>query len=267
MTERTRTNEVSAKVGETVEVYGWIHSRRDHGKITFFDLRDRWGLLQVVASSDTAGRLKDIRPEWVVKLTGTVAARPEKLVNPNIVSGTVELQAATIDVLSEAETPPFQIDQDTLDVDEETRLTYRYLDIRSERMTQNLELRHKIIKHARNYLDERGFLEVETPTLTKGTPEGAREFIVPSRLHEGSFYVLPQSPQQYKQLLMIAGVDRYYQIARAYRDEDQRGDRQPEHTQLDIEMSFVTQEDILLLMESLFTDLIAKVTPGKQLTQ
>ena len=265
MTERTRTHETASKVGETVSVYGWIHSRRDHGKVTFFDLRDRWGLLQVVVFGDMIERVKDIRPEWVVKMTGTVALRPEKLINPDLLSGTVELQVASVEVVSKAETPPFQLDQDTLQVDEETRLTYRYLDLRSERMTKNLELRHKIIGHARNYLNERGFIEVETPTLTKGTPEGAREFIVPSRLHVGSFYVLPQSPQQYKQLLMIAGIDRYYQLAHAFRDEDQRGDRQPEHTQLDIEMAFVTQDDILELMEQLFTDLVANVTPTKRL--
>jgi aspartyl-tRNA synthetase len=267
MTIRTRTHETSDKIGEVVTVYGWIHSRRDHGKVTFFDLRDRWGLLQVVVFGETIEQVKDIRPEWVVKITGTITLRPEKLINPDLISGTVELQATSIEVISKAETTPFQVDQDTLEVDEETRLTYRYLDLRSERMTRNLELRHKIISHARNYLNERGFIEVETPTLTKGTPEGAREFVVPSRLHSGSFYVLPQSPQQYKQLLMIAGIDRYYQLAHAFRDEDQRGDRQPEHTQLDIEMAFVTQEDILELMEQLFTDLVNKVTPNKRLAE
>lgn len=251
MTERTRTHETTAKVGETVSVYGWIHSRRDHGKITFFDVRDRWGLLQVVAFTGTEGPVKDIRPEWVVKITGTVASRPEKLINPDIVSGTVELQAATIEVISEAQTPPFPIDQDTANVDEETRLKYRYLDLRSGRMQRNLSLRSDFIQRARQHMFDNHFMEIETPLLTKSTAEGSRDFVVPSRLQPGKFYALPQSPQQYKQLLMVGGFDRYFQIARCIRDEDLRADRGFEHTQIDIEMSFVEREDVLQHVEAM----------------
>ena len=267
MTKRTRTHEASSKVGEIISVFGWVHSRRDHGKVTFFDLRDRWGLLQVVVFGETIEQVKDIRPEWVVKITGTIALRPEKLINPDLLSGTVELQATKIEVISESETPPFEIDKDTIGVDEDTRLKYRYLDLRTERMKNNLLARHKIINFARSFLNERDFIEVETPSLTKGTPEGAREFIVPSRLHDGSFYVLPQSPQQYKQLLMVGGLERYYQIARCFRDEDQRGDRQPEFTQMDMELSFVSQEDILQLLEELFTTMVQKEFPDHHITQ
>lgn len=251
MQERTRTHEIAAKAGETVTVYGWIHSRRDHGKITFFDLRDRWGLLQIVATEQASAELKDIRQEWVVKITGTVAKRPEKLVNPNIVSGTVELQAEAIEIIGRAETPPFQLDQDTSAVDEETRLKYRYLDLRSERMQRNMARRSEFIQRARQFLFEQYFLEIETPLLTKSTAEGSRDFVVPSRLQPGKFYALPQSPQQYKQLLMVGGFDRYFQIARAVRDEDLRADRGFEHTQIDIEMSFVEREDVLRTVEAM----------------
>lgn len=265
--QRITTASTPEHVDETVTVYGWIHTRRDHGKITFFDLRDRWGILQVVATANTQGPVKDIRPEYVVKIEGTIAKRPEKLINPNIPSGSVELQAQVVEILNVAKTPPFEVDKNTALVDEETRLEYRYLDLRSERMTRNMLTRHKIVSFLRAYLNERDFVEIETPSLTKGTPEGAREFIVPSRLHPGTFYVLPQSPQQFKQLLMIAGMDRYYQIARAFRDEDQRGDRQPEHTQLDLEMSFVGQDDVLDLAEGMMSALLQKEFPTKRLTQ
>lgn len=264
---RITTIETTKHTNQVIRISGWIHTRRDHGAITFFDLRDRWGLLQVVASGQTAGPMAEIKPETVVTFTGKIVQRPERLINHEIPTGTVELQAESVEIIGAAETPPFELDKNTSNVDEELRLRYRYLDLRSERMAKNLMLRHSIISFARQYLNDREFIEVETPTLTKGTPEGAREFIVPSRLHPGQFYVLPQSPQQYKQLLMIAGIDRYYQLARAFRDEDQRGDRQPEHTQLDIEMSFVEQEDILTLMEGLFTELVATVTPDKAISQ
>ncbi|MBI4185757.1 aspartate--tRNA ligase [Candidatus Berkelbacteria bacterium] len=264
--DRIVTARTPDHISQTVTVSGWIHTRRDHGKITFFDLRDRWGLLQIVASSTTTGPIKDLRPESVVTVVGTVVKRPERLINSQIPSGTVELQATSIELISAAKTPPFEIDKDTTHVDEETRLRYRYLDLRSERMVKNLTIRHTLVTAIRQYLNDREFIEVETAMLTKGTPEGAREFIVPSRLHAGKFYVLPQSPQQYKQLLMVAGFDRYYQIARAFRDEDQRGDRQPEHTQLDLEMSFVTQEDVLDFMEGLFTNVVAQHFPTKHLT-
>lgn len=268
MTTRTRTNETLNAIGETITIYGWIHTRRDHGSITFFDLRDRWGLLQVVATKGTEGPVGDIRPEYVVKITGTVAARPEKLINANIETGTVELQATSIEVLNAAKTPPFEIDKDTSNVDEETRLKYRYLDLRSERMTQHLINRHRVAQYIRAFLSERDFLEIDTPILTKSTPEGARDFLVPSRLQPGKFYALPQSPQQYKQLLMVAGMDRYFQFPRCFRDEDPRADRAyGEFTQLDLEMSFVTQEDILVLTEELFTTLVETLFPEKHISQ
>jgi len=262
---RITTKQVTDHVDEEIAVSGWIHRRRDHGKIVFFDLRDRWGLLQVVASDSATGPLNDVRSECVVKITGKVTRRPERLINPDILTGTVELQAAQIEILSSAITPPFEIEKDTKLVDEELRLKYRYLDLRTERMTNNLVLRHTVISEIRRYLNERDFVEVETPYLTKGTPEGAREFIVPSRLHAGTFYALPQSPQQFKQLLMLGGLDRYYQIARCFRDEDQRGDRQPEFTQLDLEMSFVEQEDVMAINEDLMVKLISIVAPEKRI--
>lgn len=266
--ERVRTHQTTEHVDQEVTVYGWVHTRRDHGKITFFDLRDRWGLLQVVATGETGGPVKDIRPEYVVKITGTVSKRPEKLINPNIQSGTVELQATHVEVLSEAKTPPFEVDKDTSSVDEELRLKYRYLDLRSHRMTQHVIDRNRVAQYIRQFLTQRDFLEIDTPILTKSTPEGARDFLVPSRLQNGKFYALPQSPQQYKQLLMVAGMDRYFQLARCFRDEDPRADRAyGEFTQLDLEMSFVNQEDILQLAEELFTSLIAELFPGKHITQ
>ncbi|MCA9388359.1 aspartate--tRNA ligase [Candidatus Berkelbacteria bacterium] len=253
---RITTNKVAQLVDQEIEINGWIHTRRDHGKITFFDLRDRWGLLQVVASDDTQGRVKDLRPEWVVKIKGKIVARPEKLINHNIPSGTVELQAIEVEVLNEAKTPPFEIDKDTSGVEEEVRLKYRYLDLRSERLTRNITLRSQFVQKARQFLFERNFSEIETPLLTKSTAEGSRDFVVPSRLQPGKFYALPQSPQQYKQLLMVAGLDRYFQIARAVRDEDLRADRGFEHTQIDIEMSFVKQEDILALIEAMMISVV-----------
>ncbi len=256
MTDRITTQQTPRLVDQEITVSGWIHSRRDHGKITFFDLRDRWGLLQVVASGDTAGPIKDIRPEWVVKITGTVVKRPEKLVNPDIASGTVELQATAIEVLSEAKTPPFELDKDTSGIEEDVRLKYRYLDLRSERMTNNLLQRSDFIRRVRSFLFERQFIEVETPILTKSTAEGSRDFVVPSRLQPGKFYALPQSPQQYKQLLMVGGIDRYFQIARAVRDEDLRADRGFEHTQIDLEMSFIEREDILATIEAMMIEVV-----------
>ncbi|MBI2590135.1 aspartate--tRNA ligase [Candidatus Berkelbacteria bacterium] len=263
---RTITSETLKHIDRRITIFGWIHSKRSHGAVTFFDLRDRWGLIQVVLNKETFNA-QDLKSESVIQVSGRIVKRPEKLVNPNIATGTIELQAETLKLISQAETPPFELDRSTLDIDEELRLTYRYLDLRSERMTRNLILRHKIVSFLRQFLNERDFIEVETPNLTKGTPEGAREFIVPARLHPGKFYVLPQSPQQYKQLLMVAGIDRYYQLARCFRDEDQRGDRQSEHTQLDIEMAFIDQEDILALIEEMLTALIEKKFPEKKLSK
>ena len=265
--KRILVGETVKKIGEEVKVSGWVHSRRDHGKIIFLDLRDRSGLLQVVITpeSHTYEVSATLRPEWVVSVEGKIQKRPDKMINKNIASGTVELLASKIEVLNQAKTPPFEIDKDTSKVDEELRLKYRYLDLRSERMAKNITLRHEIIKFIREYLYKKDFREIETPFLTKSTPEGAREYIVPARLYPGEFYVLPQSPQQFKQLLMVAGIERYFQIVRCFRDEDQRGDRQPEFTQLDLEMSFVEQEDILLLTEDLMMKMLAATVPDKKI--
>ncbi|MBI2625947.1 aspartate--tRNA ligase, partial [Candidatus Parcubacteria bacterium] len=263
---RVWTTETPKHVGKTVELLGWIANRRDHGKLIFLDLRDRSGVVQVVVSPENAevhAAADKLRSEWVIALEGEVRARPEKMVNPAIPTGSVEVVATAIRVLAEAATPPFPLDTTGYDVGEEHRLKYRYLDLRRERMKRNLLLRHEVTLCMRNWLSERRFVEVETPILTKSTPEGARDYVVPSRLHAGKFYALPQSPQQYKQLLMVAGLEKYFQIARCFRDEDTRGDRQPEFTQLDIEMSFVTQEDILVLTEKMFTGLVRELFPEK----
>jgi aspartyl-tRNA synthetase len=269
--QRMLTSETVSRVGETVTVAGWIHARRDMGKVAFFDLRDKEGLIQVVAVpaelGDSAEISAKLRSEWVVAITGVVQARNAKQVNDKLKTGTVELLAKSIVVLNEAKTPPFEIDKDTRPVNEEARLTYRYLDLRSERMQKNIRTRHAVFQDMRHYFNEKGFIEVETPILTKGTPEGAREFIVPSRPHPGNFYVLPQSPQQFKQLLMVAGVERYYQLAKCFRDEDQRGDRQPEFTQLDLEMSFVEREDVMGMIEALLIELVKKHRPDAKIQQ
>ncbi|MBU1179576.1 aspartate--tRNA ligase, partial [Patescibacteria group bacterium] len=252
----------------TITLCGWVHARRDMGKIIFIDLRDKTGLMQVVFAGPSLHRVADrLRPEFVVKVVGLVKERGEKNKNPKIATGEIEIEAHEIEILNESKTPPFEIDKNTFFVSEETRLKYRYLDLRSERMHKNMVLRDKIISFMREWMHTEGFLEIETPDLTKGTPEGAREFIVPSRLHSGNFYVLPQSPQQFKQLLMVAGIERYFQIARCFRDEDQRGDRQPEFTQLDVEMSFVEQEDILQATETMIIEMIKQILPEKKIAQ
>jgi aspartyl-tRNA synthetase len=238
-------------LGQEVTVAGWVHRRRDHGGVIFVDLRDREGLLQIVFDPDAATVFKEaerLRNEFVVKVTGRVRERPAGTVNANLASGRVEVLAAELEVLNRAEPLPFQLDEQ---VGEEVRLRYRYLDLRREVMNQRLRLRHRITRSMRNYLDSHGFVDLETPMLTKATPEGARDYLVPSRTHPGKFFALPQSPQIFKQLLMISGFDRYYQIVRCFRDEDLRADRQPEFTQLDVETSFLSQHDIMLLMEGL----------------
>jgi len=263
-------NEIKNKIGETVELYGWVNARRDHGKIIFIDLRDRSGIAQIVFTPQNAELYRiaeTLRPEWVLFVKGEVVSRPEGMVNSEIETGKVEVKMEELKVLSQSETPPFPLDGAGYEIDEELRLKYRYLDLRRERLKDNLIMRHKVIKFMRNYLDERGFIEIETPILTKSTPEGARDYVVPSRLYPGRFYALPQSPQQYKQLLMVAGVERYFQISRCFRDEDTRGDRQPEFTQLDLEMSFTDKDEILNLIENLYTEIVKKITPDKKIIQ
>ncbi|HNP74759.1 MAG TPA: aspartate--tRNA ligase [bacterium] len=267
--DRTPIGEVTNQVGQTVKVTGWVHTRRDHGKIVFIDLRDRSGILQVVFVPDNPEiyeQAQKLRSEFVVSIVGQINARPQKMVNDKIATGTVELLATGLEILNEAKTPPFEIDSNQ-ESGEEIRMKYRYLDIRRERLKNNLIMRHKIVKLVRDYYDNLGFLEIETPALTKGTPEGAREFIVPARLWPGQFYVLPQSPQQFKQLLMVAGIEKYFQIARCFRDEDTRGDRQAEFTQIDVELSFVSQEEVMRLTEALMLKLIQELYPGKKIAQ
>ena len=242
--------------GETVALCGWVHSRRDHGGVTFIDLRDTTGLVQVVFNPDTSAGTHDeaqgLRGEFCIRVEGEVRNRPEGTVNPNLATGEIEVAATSLEIFSRAETPPFQVDEHMTNVDETLRLKYRYLDLRRTSMQDNMKLRHRIISAIRRFFDAEGFTEVETPMLTRATPEGARDFLVPARLHPGSFYALPQSPQLFKQLLMVAGLDRYYQIVRCFRDEDLRADRQPDFTQLDLEMSFVEVEDVIEVTERMF---------------
>ncbi len=261
---RTLTKDTTNKVGQEIFLQGWVNSRRDHGKITFLDLRDRSGVVQLVCTASA----KDVRPEYVIEVTGLVKKRPESMVNPKLETGEIEVEVKSLNIVSTAGELPFPIDTDGYEINEEIRSKYRYLDLRRARMNKNLKVRSKVVAYIRNFLLARDFVEVETPMLTKTTPEGARDFIVPSRLQPGKFYALPQSPQQYKQLLMVAGLERYFQIARCFRDEDPRADRAyGEFTQLDLEMSFVTQEDILQLTEELFTTLVKEIFPEKHMTQ
>ncbi len=252
-------------IDHEVEINGWVHTIRDMGQIAFIELRDNTGLIQVVI--DDHESVPKLGVEYVIKVCGKVRKRGERYINKRLETGTIELGAETIDVINESADLPFEVKKDTSDINEELRLKHRYLDLRSQRMTANLKLRHNVLQFVRNFLDAEGFIEVDTPMLTKGTPEGAREFLVPSRLHPEEFYVLPQSPQQFKQLLMVGGVGSYFQIAKCLRDEDQRGDRQPEFTQIDMEMSFVDQEDILKINEKMMVELIKKVAPEKTINQ
>ncbi|MEH7119020.1 aspartate--tRNA ligase [Neobacillus vireti] len=249
-------------VGEKVTLKGWVQKRRDLGGLIFIDLRDRSGIVQVVFNPDTSKEAlqiaETIRNEYVLNVVGTVVSREEGTINENISTGTIEIQAVEVTIINEAKTPPFQI-SDRSDASEDVRLKYRYLDFRRPVMFETLKMRHQVTRHIRNYLDNEGFLDIETPILTKSTPEGARDYLVPSRVHPGEFYALPQSPQLFKQLLMVGGVERYYQIARCFRDEDLRADRQPEFTQVDIETSFWSQEDIMNMMENMLSGLMKEV--------
>jgi len=245
--QRTLTKETKEKIGQKITLAGWVNSRRDHGKLIFIDLRDRSGIVQVVCGDEA----KDIKSEFVIEVEGEVKKRPANLINPKIETGAIEIKAKKIKILAQSNSLPFPINTDGHEIEEELRLKYRYLDLRRPRLQKIIRLRSDLVQHAREYLFANDFVEIETPFLTKSTPEGSRDFIVPSRLQPGKFYALPQSPQQYKQLLMVAGFERYFQIARCLRDEDLRADRAFEHTQIDIEMSFIEREDVIAMVEGL----------------
>lgn len=269
---RTISKDTVNKINEKIKLNGWVNNRRNMGKIVFLDVRDRWGIVQVVcvpAELDEASQnaLNEVRPEFVLEIEGVVQARGEKQINQNSPTGMVEILAKKILILSAAETPPFEIDNEERQANEELRLKYRYLDLRHERMKRNIDLRHKIAKAIREFFYGQDFLEIETPYVSKSTPEGARDFLIPSRHYPGKFFALPQSPQQYKQLLMVSGLEKYFQLARCFRDEDSRGDRQPEFTQLDMEMSFVEREDVMAINEAALIEVIKKAAPEKKIQE
>ncbi len=271
---RTYIKDLKNNVGKTVSISAWVDVRRDHGKLIFIDLRDMSGRVQTVAlpSNKEAHEIASkVRSEWVVRAEGIVNKRPEKMISKNKETGEIEengdieLELKKLEVLNEAQTPPIDVRSDGTEIGEEARLKHRYLDLRRPRVQKNIRTRHKIIKYVRDFLDNEGFTEIETPILTKSTPEGARDYVVPSRLENGRFYALPQSPQQYKQLLMVAGFEKYFQIARCFRDEDTRSDRQPEFTQMDLEMSFVEREEVMALNEKLLVEIVTKLYPNKKI--
>lgn len=266
--KRIFIKDLGAKTGQEVSISGWIDTRRDQGKMIFLDIRDSSGKVQSVilpGQTEALESAKEMRTEWVVEVTGKVNERPEKNRNPEQENGSIELEVLSIKVLNTAETPTFDVGSDGKEIGEESRLAHRYLDLRRSRLQKNIRMRHKVAKLLRDLLDQEGFAEIETPLLTKSTPEGARDYIVPARLYPGKFYALPQSPQQYKQLLMAAGFERYFQFAKCMRDEDTRGDRQPEFTQLDLEMSFVGEEEVMGLTEKLLVEVISKLYPEKRI--
>lgn len=268
--QRTLIKDIGASIGQQVLVKGWIDVRRDQGKMVFLDLRDITGKVQAVVLPNHTEALdvaQKVRPEWVVAVTAQVNKRPERNVKEGVVNGDVELEVLAIEVLNEASTPAFDISTDGTELGEEVRLEHKYLDQRRARVQKNITTRHKVVKFIRDYFDQEGFLEIETPLLTNPTPEGSRSYLVPSRIYPGSFYALPQSPQQYKQLIMSGGFERYFQIAKCMRDEDTRGDRQPEFTQLDMEMSFVTREDVMAMNEKLLIKIVTELFPEKRIQQ
>ncbi len=260
--KRTLIRDLQANIDTTVTIKGWVDVARHQSKMSFMNLRDRSGKIQCVVmsgaemTSHSNAEMKDIRPEWVLEIIGEVKKRPERNINPEMQNGDIELSITKIIVISESETPPFDLTEDTELIDEQVRLKYRYLDLRTERLQKNIKIRSEFIRRVREYLFAEDFTEIETPLLTESTPEGSRDFVVPSRIHPGKFYALPQSPQQYKQLLMVAGFERYFQIARALRDEDLRADRGFEHTQVDLEMSFVDMEDVMQTVELMITKVV-----------
>lgn len=266
MQKRILATDTPQYTGKVIEICGWADSVRTHGKIIFVDLRDFTGKVQVVFGPEI-DKAKELRPEWVISVKGKVKERPRGMLNPKITTGKVEVEAQELKVLSKAKTLAFAIETTGYEISEEKRLKYRYLDLRRERLKKNLILRQEIIHFIREFFQKQGFLEIETPILTKSTPEGARDFLVPARLQPGLFYALPQSPQQYKQLLQVAGIEKYFQIVRCFRDEDPRADRQAEFTQLDVEISFVGQRDVLNLLEELLVALIKKIFPEKRITK
>ncbi len=267
--ERDWIADIANKEGQKVTLMGWVSVRRDHGKLIFIDLRDASGVCQVVffgGNKELYADASRLRSEWVIKVTGPVNKRPANMVNANIPTGEYEVGAETIEILSEAQTPPFEVTDDGYKVGEDVRMKYRYVDLRRERLQKNIRMRSAVLKTIGDVLKNQRFVEVETPMLTKSTPEGARDYLVPVRLQPGMFYALPQSPQQYKQLLMVAGMERYFQVARCFRDENTRGDRQPEFTQIDVEMSFADKEQILQILETLLIEVVTTYYPEKVIT-
>lgn len=268
--KRTYIQDLKRLVGQEVVIKGWVDIRRDHGKLIFIDLRDATGKVQMVAlpnHKEAHTLAGTVRTEWVLEVSGKVNARPEKMINKDEPNGEVEIEILSMNVLNKAETPPFDVGGDGKEINEEARLRYRYIDLRRSRMQKNIRNRHKILHFVREFYTGEEFVEVETPMMTKSTPEGSRDYIVPSRIENGKFYALPQSPQQYKQLLMSAGFEKYFQIARCFRDEDTRGDRQPEFTQIDLEMSFVEREDVMAINEKMIIALVQKLYPEKKIQE